>query len=154
MHAHLLPAIPARRWLVRAHGVAIALAVLGVMVVTVAATVSGWGALRTRSVAGERARTAVEIAAQVRLEAAAVSSAARHLGLRAAFSNAPTAVADRQQVVLYALRDRGAMHALRDVLAASATGRTQVIAHENLVVVYDAAGADRAQAIRSIVDSL
>ena len=65
----------------------------------------GRRAARHPGVTPEKAKTLVERTADVKLTAVAIPEEAREQGLRASYSNAPTAVKDKQVVALFVMKD-------------------------------------------------
>lgn len=106
------------------------------------------------SVTPESAKTRVERAAQVELAAEPVPAEAREQGLRASYSNAATAVKDEQIVALFVMEDAGVADEVSDLVRSSAPKSAKLIVNGKVMVVYAAAGSDRATAVESAVDAL
>jgi hypothetical protein len=106
------------------------------------------------SVAPEDAKATIERAAQVELVAEPVPGEAREQGLQASFSNATTAVKDKQVVVLLVMQDADVADEVSDMVRASAPESAKLIVDGEVMVVYAAAGADRAAAVERAVKAL
>jgi hypothetical protein len=108
----------------------------------------------TASVSPEDAKSTIERAAQVELVAEPVPGEAREQGLEASFSNAGTAVKDKQVVALFVLEDAEVADEVSDMVRASAPESASLIVDGEVMVVYAAAGADRAAAVERAVKAL
>jgi CTP:molybdopterin cytidylyltransferase MocA len=106
------------------------------------------------SVVPEDAKNRIERAAQVELVAEPVPDDAREQGLEASFSNAATAVKDKQVVALFVLEDADVADEVSDKVRASAPASAKLIVDGEVMVVYAAAGADRAAAVEKAVKAL
>src|SRR5918998_265138 len=93
-------------------------------------------------------------AAQVRLVAEPVPGDAREQGLAASYSNAATAVKDKQIVALFVMEDAGVADKVSDMVRASAPESAKLIVDGEVMVVYAAAGADHAAAVEQAVKAL
>ena len=100
------------------------------------------------------ARTTIERAAQVKLVAEPVPGDAREQGLEASFSNAGTAVKDKQVVALFVMEDADVADKVSDMVRASAPESAKLIVDGEVMVVYAAAGADHAAAVERAVKAL
>jgi hypothetical protein len=112
---------------------------------------SGGGAA---SVSPEDAKRSIERAAQVQLVAEPVPGDAREQGLEASYSNAATAVKDKQVVALFVVEDAGVADEVSDMVRASAPESAKLIVDGEVMVVYAAAGADHAAAVERAVKAL
>jgi len=100
------------------------------------------------------AKTRIEQAAHLRLAAEQVPAAARDQGLRASYSNAGTAVKDKQVVGLFVMKSAGVADKVSDLVRSSAPKSAQLIVNGKVMVVYAAAGSDRGAAVERAVNSL
>jgi hypothetical protein len=108
----------------------------------------------TASVSPEAAKSSIERAAQVRLVAESVPGDAREQGLQASYSNAATAVKDKQVVALFVMEDAGVADKVSDMVRASAPKSAKLIVDGEVMVVYAAAGANHAAAVERAVKAL
>jgi hypothetical protein len=111
----------------------------------------GGGAAR---ITPEHAKSSIERAAQVQLVAEPVPGDAREQGLKASYSNAATAVKDKQVVALFLMEDAGVADEVSDMVRASAPESAKLIVDGEVMVVYAAAGADHAAAVERAVKAL
>ena len=102
----------------------------------------------------EHAKSSIERAAQVKLVAEPVPGDAREQGLAASYSNAATAVKDKQIVALFVMEDAGVADKVSDMVRASAPKSAKLIVDGEVMVVYAAAGADHAAAVERAVKAL
>ena len=102
----------------------------------------------------EAAKARVERAAHVKLKADPVPSEARKQGLRATYSNTATVVRDKQAVALFVMKDADTAGEVTKRVRGTAPKSARLIAHGPILVVYAAAGADRADAVEQAVESL
>jgi hypothetical protein len=102
----------------------------------------------------EHAKSTIERAAQVQLVAEPVPGDARDQGLEASYSNAATAVKDKQVVALFVMEDAGVADEVSDMVRASAPKSAKLIVDGEVMVVYAAAGADHAAAVERAVKAL
>jgi hypothetical protein len=102
----------------------------------------------------EHAKRTIERAAQVRLAAEPVPGDAREQGLEASYSNAATAVKDKQVVALFVMEDAGVADEVSDIVRASALESAKLIVDGELMVVYAAGGADHSAAVERAVKAL
>ncbi len=102
----------------------------------------------------EYAKTRIERAAKVNLVAAPVPGDARKQGLQASYSNAATAVKDKQVVALFVMEDADVADEVSDKVRASAPRSAKLIVDGEVMVVYAAAGADHAAAVERAVKAL
>ncbi len=100
------------------------------------------------------AKSTIERAAQVKLVAEPVPGDARDQGLEASYSNAATAVKDKQVVALFVMDDAGVADEVSDMVRASAPASAKLIVDGEVMVVYAAAGADHAAAVERAVKAL
>jgi len=82
------------------------------------------------------------------------SADAREEGMTASFSNTATAVEDRQAVAVFVMKDAGVAAEVSDRVRESAPKSARLIAHDRVLVVYAAAGTDRAAAVERAVQAL
>jgi hypothetical protein len=108
----------------------------------------------TASTTPEHAKGSIERAAQVQLVAERVPGDAREQGLKASYSNAATAVKDKQVVALFVMEDAGVADEVSDMVRASAPKSARLIVDGEVMVVYAAAGADHAAAVARAVKAL
>jgi hypothetical protein len=108
----------------------------------------------TATITPEDAKTGIERAAQVQLVAEPVPGDAREQGLKASYSNAATAVKDKQIVALFVMEDAGVADEVSDMVRASAPESAKLIVDGEVMVVYAAAGADHAAAVERAVKAL
>jgi hypothetical protein len=106
------------------------------------------------SVRPETAKQRIERAAHVRLAPQDVPGEAREQGLAASYSNAPTAVEDGQVVALFVMRDADVAGEVSDMVRASAPKSAELMVNDEVMVVYAAAGEDRAASVKRAVDAL
>src|SRR5918992_1082056 len=102
----------------------------------------------------EQANGSIERAAQVQLVAEPVPGDARDQGLEASYSNAATAVKDKQIVALFVMEDASVADEVSDMVRASAPESAKLIVDGEVMVVYAAAGADHAAAVERAVKAL
>lgn len=100
------------------------------------------------------AKTNVERSAHVRLAPHPVPAEARDEGLVRAFSNARTAARDRQAVVVLLLKDARVAGKVGDWVRGSAPERSRVLVKRNVMVVYAAAGQNRARQVERALQRL
>jgi hypothetical protein len=100
------------------------------------------------------AKARIERAAHLQLAAEPVPAAAREQGLRASYSNAATAVKDKQVVGLFVMKDAGVADDVSDLVRSSAPKSARLIVHDEVMVVYAAAGSDRGAAVERAVKAL
>lgn len=100
------------------------------------------------------AKASVERSAGLKLAPQAVPGEAREQGLESAFSNAATAAADRQAVVVFLLQDAGVADKVSDLVRGSVPKPSRLIVNDNVMVVYAAAGKDRAAQVEKAVAAL
>ncbi|HKG62897.1 MAG TPA: hypothetical protein VKB28_02430 [Solirubrobacteraceae bacterium] len=108
----------------------------------------------TSSVTPAAAKAGVERAAHVELASEPVPADAREEGMTASFSNTATAVEDRQAVAVFVMKDAGVASEVSDRVRESAPKSARLIAHDRVLVVYAAAGTDRAAAVERAVEAL
>ena len=100
------------------------------------------------------AKASVERSAGLKLAPQAVPGEAHEQGLESAFSNAATAAADRQVVVVFLLQDAGVADKVSDLVRGSVPEPSRLIVNDNVMVVYAAAGKDRAAQVEKAVAAL
>ena len=105
-------------------------------------------------VSPETAKSTVERAAGLQLTAAQVPSEARDQGLRASYSNASTAVKDKQVVGLFVMKDADVADEVADMVRGSAPKSASLIRNGEVMVVYAPAGSDRSAAVKRAVKGL
>lgn len=102
----------------------------------------------------EAAKTRIERAADVELAPEPVPAEAREQGLRAAYSNAATAVADEQVVGVFVMDDADVAGEISDMVRSSAPKSARLIVNREVMVVYASAGSDHATAVERAVEEL
>jgi hypothetical protein len=75
-------------------------------------------------------------------------------GLRASYSNATTAVKDKQVVALFVMNDAGVGDKVSDIVRSSAPESARLIVNDKIMVVYAAAGSDHATAVENAIEAL
>jgi hypothetical protein len=100
------------------------------------------------------AKASVERAAHVKLASEPVPAEAREEGMTASFSNTRTIVKDKQAVALFVLDDSDVADEVSERVRESAPKSARLISHGQVLVVYAAAGADRAAAVERAVEAL
>ena len=125
-----------------------------IAVLALAACGSGEGAGGSAGVAPETAKAQIERAAKVKLASETIPDEAREQGLRASYSNAATAVEDGQIVGVFVMKDAGVADEVSDMVRGSAPKSARLIVDGEVMVVYAAAGSDRAAAVESAVEAL
>jgi hypothetical protein len=118
------------------------------------AACGGDGSASGSQVSADAAKAGVERAARVELKAEPVPGEAAEQGLRASYTNAATVAEDRQAVALFVLDDPRAAKKVKELVGGSATGRSRLIAHDEVLVVYAAAGTDRGDQVERAVRAL
>jgi hypothetical protein len=106
------------------------------------------------TITAHAAKASVERSARVQLVPQEVPAEARDQGLKSAFSNAATTAEDRQAVVVFLLKDAGVTDKVSDLVRGSVPEPSRLIVHENVMVVYGAAGRDRAAQVENAVKAL
>jgi len=127
------------------------------LVATAAVSVTACGAGDTAgssATAPETAKTRIERAAHLQLAAEPVPAAAREQGLRASYSNAATAVKDKQVLGLFVMKSAGVADKVSGLVRSSAPKSARLIVNDEVMVVYAAAGSDRSNAVERAVKSL
>jgi hypothetical protein len=109
---------------------------------------------RSSEVTPDAAKTRIERAAHLELAAVPVPGAAREQGLRASYSNAATAVKDKQVVGLFVMKSAGVADKVAGLVRDSAPKSAQLIVNGKVMVVYAAAGSDRGAAVERAVKAL
>jgi hypothetical protein len=120
----------------------------------VALAACGGGGAGEPQISAQAAKATVERSAHVRLAPESVPAEAREQGLKAAYTNAPTAAGDRQAVGLFLLDDDDAARKVGELVRDSAPERSRLIVNDNVVVMYAPAGEDRAAEVQRAVDAL
>ncbi|HET8949644.1 MAG TPA: hypothetical protein VFN44_04010 [Solirubrobacteraceae bacterium] len=105
-------------------------------------------------VSTKAAKAGVESAARVQLVSQPVPDHAADQGLRASYTNAPTAAKDRQAVALFVLDDPRAAKKVEELVGDPAGGRSRLIVHDEVLVVYAPAGTDRGDQVEKAVKAL
>jgi hypothetical protein len=100
------------------------------------------------------AKASVERSAGLKLAPQAVPGEAREQGLESAFSNAATAAADRQAVVVFLLEDAGVADKVSELVRDSVPEPSRLIVNDNVMVVYAAAGKNRVAQVEKAVAAL
>lgn len=115
---------------------------------------SACGSDAPSGVSPQTAKASIEKAAHVKLATTPVPDDARKQGLRAAYTNAPTAAKDKQVVGVFVMKDAGVADKVSDMVRGSAPKSARLIVDGEVMVVYAAAGTDRADAVERAVKSL
>ncbi len=102
----------------------------------------------------EAAKATIEHAAGLQLTAENVPAQARDQGLRASYSNAATAVKDKQVVGLFVMNNADVADDVADLVRGSAPKSARLIRHGEVMVVYAAAGSDRGAEVKRAVEEL
>ena len=105
-------------------------------------------------VSADAAKAGIERAARVELVSQDVPDEAAEQGLRAAYTNAATVADDRQAVALFLLDDPGAAKKVNELVGGTAPGTSRLIVHDEVLVVYAAAGTDRGDQVEQAVKAL
>jgi hypothetical protein len=105
-------------------------------------------------VSAEAAKAGIERAARIELVSQKVPEEAADQGLRASYTNAATVAKDRQAVALFVLDDARAAEKVKELVDAPAGGRSRLIVHDEVLVVYAAAGKDRGDQVEKAVRAL
>lgn len=100
------------------------------------------------------AKASVERSAGLKLAPQAVPGEGHEQGLESAFSNAATAAADRQAVVVFLLRDAGVADKVNALVRGSVPEPSRLIVNDNVMVVYAAAGKNRTAQVEKAVAAL
>jgi hypothetical protein len=108
----------------------------------------------TSKVSPAAAKASVERAAHVKLASEPVPAEARKEGMTASFSNTATVVKDKQAVAVFVLKDADVASEVSKRVRASAPDSARLISHGQVLVVYAAAGTDRAAAVERAVETL
>jgi hypothetical protein len=74
--------------------------------------------------------------------------------MTASFSNTATIVKDKHAVAVFVLKDADVASEVSKRVRASAPDSARLIAHGQVLVVYAAAGTDRAAAVERAVETL
>ena len=102
----------------------------------------------------EAAKVSIERAAKVTLAPDTVSDDARDEGLQASYSNASTAVKDKQLVSLFVVKNADVAEEVSKQVRQTAKKPAKLFVDGNVMVVYAAAGDDRSVAVEQAVKSL
>jgi len=121
---------------------------------TAAVALAACGSDADSGVSAEAAKAQVERAARVQLVSERVPDEAADQGLRASYTNAATVAEDRQAVALFVLDDAGAAEKVKELVGGSDAGRSRLIVHDEVLVVYAAAGKDRGDQVEHAVKAL
>jgi hypothetical protein len=108
----------------------------------------------TSDVPPEAAKTRIERAADVELAPESVPAEAREQGLRAAYSNAATAVEDEQVVGVFVMDDADVAGEVSDMVRSSAPKSARLIVNREVMVVYATTGSDHTTAVERAVEAL
>jgi hypothetical protein len=130
-----------------------ALLAAGAAALTLAACGAG-GTASDSHVSAGAAKAGIERAARVELVSEPVPDEAAEQGLRASYTNAATVAEDRQAVALFVLDDPRAAKKVKELVGDTAAGRSRLIAHDEVLVVYAAAGTDRGDQVEKAVRAL
>ena len=74
--------------------------------------------------------------------------------MTASFSSTATAVEDRRAVAVFVMKDADVASEVSDRVRDTAPKSARLIAHDRVLVVYAAAGKDRAAAVERAVEAL
>jgi hypothetical protein len=122
-----------------------------------AVAIAGCGGSSSSGTSAADAKAAVEKAAGVKLTAFDIPNAgeAKKEGLEGAYSNAKTAIADKQAVFLFTVKDADTLNKVKDSLKSfDSTGKTKILSHDNVAVVYGAIGNDHSSDIQTALNGL
>ena len=127
--------------------------------VAVAATVAlvacgGDGSESGSQVSAGAAKAQIERAARVQLVSERVPDEAADQGLMASYTNKATVTKDRQAVALFVLDDADAAEKVKELVGDPAGGRSRLIVHDEVLVIYAAAGKDRGDQVEKAVKAL
>lgn len=106
------------------------------------------------AVTAQAAKASVERSARLQLAPQSVPAEARDHGLESVYSNAATATQDRQAVAVFLLEDAGVADEVSQLVRGSVPAPSRLIVNENVMVVYAAAGKDRAAQVERAVKAL
>jgi hypothetical protein len=123
-------------------------------VVTAALSLAACGSDAPAGPSPEAAKSSIERAAGLRLTAVEVPAEARDQGLRASYSNAGTAVKDKQVVGLFVMKNADVADKVSDLVQSGAPKSAQLIRNGKVMVVYAPAGADRSDVVKAAVEEL
>jgi hypothetical protein len=112
------------------------------------------GSGESAGVTPDAAKTSIEQAAGLQLTAEKIPAEARDQGLRASYSNAATAVKDKQVVGLFVMKNADVADDVADLVRGSAPKSARLIRHGEVMVVYAAAGSDRGAEVQRAVEEL
>ena len=101
-----------------------------------------------------RPRRRASSARLLKLAPESVPAEAREQGLESVYTNAATAAQDRQAVAVFLLEDAGVADEVGDLVRGSVPSPSRLIVNENVMVVYAAAGKDRAAQVERAVKAL
>jgi hypothetical protein len=121
---------------------------------TAALSLAACGSDDSSGISPETAKTSVERAAGLQLTAVEIPADAREQGLRASYSNAATAVKDKQVVGLFVMKNADVADEVSELVNGSAPKSARLIRHGEVMVVYAPAGADRSDAVERAVEEL
>ena len=131
--------------------------IIAVLGITAAVALAACGSAKdpgATAITVEAAKASVERSAGLKLAHQPVPAEAREQGLETAFSNAATAAKDRQAVVLFLMKDAGVADKVGDLVRGSVPQPSRLIVNGNVMVVYAAAGKDRAAQVEKAVEAL
>ena len=121
---------------------------------TVALAACGSSSSSGSQVSPDTAKAGIERAAHVELVSQPVPRDAADQGLRASYTNAATVAKDRQAVALFVLDDPRAAEKVKELVGDPAGGRSRLIVHDEVLVVYAPAGRDRGDQVEKAVNAL
>jgi hypothetical protein len=130
-----------------------ALLATAVAVLTLAACGDESSSSADSHVSPDAAKARVERAAHVELVSQPVPGEAADQGLRALYTNSATVARDRQAVGLFLLDDPRAAKKVKELVGGTAAG-SRVIVHDEVLVVYAAAGTDRGDKVEKALKAL
>jgi hypothetical protein len=115
---------------------------------------SGEDSETSSKVAPAAAKASVERAARVKLASEPVPAEAREQGMTASFSNTSTVVKDKQAVAVFVMKDADVASEVSEQVRETAPRSARLIAHDEVLVVYAAAGKDRGAAVERAIEAL
>lgn len=99
-------------------------------------------------------KASVEQAAHVKLTAVPIPADARAEGLTDSFSNEAGALADKQAVFLFMVKDASTAGKVAEQARGMIPGNSKLIVDDNVIVLYATTGKDRGAAIEQAVKAL
>jgi hypothetical protein len=124
------------------------------LIATAAVSLAACGSDAPSGPTPQAAKASIEKAAGLQLTTVDVPAEARDQGLRASYTNAPTASEDKQVVAVFVLKNAGVADKVSKLVKGGAPESAQLIKHGTVMVVYAPAGADRSDAVERAVEEL